>query len=363
MQEFIFSGRSSTRLLPEWIEQDAVLLSWPHMNTDWAPILGEVSTCFEKIALTILRHGRLLVVCPDTTQLPDSLHAHIGSGLCVVEMPTNDTWARDFGPLCLSSNGKTRQLVDFGFNAWGMKFAACYDNQICRNLFSIPDLWQQNVEKRGNLNFILEGGAIEIDGQGTLLTTASCIFESNRNPGFSREAILNTIAEELGAKRIHILEHGKLDGDDTDGHIDTLVRLCNDHTIAYVSAPEDNRDEHYQALKEMERELEPLASMGYELHPLPMAEATYNDEGDRLPATYANFLIFNSVVLYPTYATETDLLAKKALQDCFPNKELIGIDCRALIKQHGSLHCVTMQIPAGVLRKDLPALLRISDRV
>lgn len=93
--------------------------------------------------------------------------------------------------------------------------------------------------------------------KGTLLTTASCIFESNRNPGFSREAILNTIAEELGAKRIHILEHGKLDGDDTDGHIDTLVRLCNDHT-AYVSAPEDNRDEHYQALKEMERELNSL---------------------------------------------------------------------------------------------------------
>ncbi|KGN89630.1 hypothetical protein HQ45_06400 [Porphyromonas crevioricanis] len=357
MKVYSYSQRIVSTLLPEWSNQNAVLLSWPHEESDWKYMLEEVRSCFEKLALAILSRERLLLVCPNVEELPPSLTPYLGKGLCVVEMPTNDTWARDFGPLSLSDERGRMSLVDFGFNAWGMKFAACHDNMICRRLASIPFLWEDNVSMSTKLNFFLEGGAIETDGRRHILTTASCLFEPNRNPQLRAEEIAAEVAKSLGAEKLFVLEYGALEGDDTDGHIDTLARFCDEKTIAYV-APPDEADSHYADLSKMQEELSGLLPYGYRLIPLPMAEPIYDRGGCRLPATYANFLIMNDAVLYPTYASERDREAEATLRLCFPGKELIGVDCRALIRQHGSLHCVTMQFPVGLLRQDLPAVVK-----
>ena len=201
------------------------------------------------------------------------------------------------------------------------------------------------------LHFALEGGAIESDGEGTILTTSACLLSVNRN-GISRKTKIETYFNEtLGAKRILWLDYGYLAGDDTDSHIDTLARLCPDNTITYIKCTDTN-DEHYESLLNMQRQLESFRTAEgkpYRLIALPMAKAAY-DDGERLPATYANFLIINGAVLMPAYGTELDYVAHKALQKAFPNREIVDIDCQTLIRQHGSLHCVTMQYPLGIIK-------------
>lgn len=347
------NSNSTSILIPEWEHVGAVLLSWPHKDSDWAYMLDEVTQCFEHLALTILNHSNLIIVTPSKEIIPQSVTRFEGEKLRIVIIPTNDTWARDFGPLSLKNNDGSYSLVDFGFNAWGLKFASCFDNKICRNLFAQKGIWAKDIKTVSRLGFILEGGAIESNGCGTILTTASCIFEANRNPELSNEEICQTLCDELGAKNIIVLQHGSLKGDDTDGHIDTLVRICDQNTIAYVQAPSDTSDEHFEELKLMEKELEEWAAKDHlQLIPLPMAEPVYDkDEHNfRLPATYANFLILNDAVLFPTYSSSKDKEAEKALRKCFPSHKIIGIECSALIRQHGSLHCVTMQIPSPLLK-------------
>ena len=235
--------------------------------------------------------------------------------------------------------------MDFKFNGWGEKFPAELDNQICRNLM------QQGVfkgEYEDHLDFVLEGGSIESDGQGTILTTSQCLLAPHRNQPLTKAQIEARLLETLHAKRLLWLDHGYLAGDDTDCHIDTLARFCPDDTIAYVQCL-DKSDEHFEELKQMETQLKEFRTMEgkpYRLIPLPMAKAIYDEDGIRLPATYANFLIINGAVLMPTYGDEdTDLQAKERLQEAFPKHDIIGIDCRILITQHGSLHCCTMQFP------------------
>ena len=240
-------------------------------------------------------------------------------------------------------------IYDFGFNAWGLKFAANHDNQITQKLFE-SKVFAEEVKYHNHLNFILEGGAIESDGEGTLLTTSKCLLAPNRNQPLTKDEIEEFMMKTLGLKQILWLNHGYLSGDDTDNHIDTLARFCNKTTIAYVQCV-DEKDEHYQELKIMEEELAAFRTLKgepYNLIPLPMAEPVYKDDY-RLPATYANFLIMDRVVLMPTYNSDRDSVAMKQLQVAFPNREIVGIDCRTLIKQHGSLHCITMQYPKGFL--------------
>ncbi|MDO4673230.1 MAG: agmatine deiminase family protein, partial [Porphyromonadaceae bacterium] len=221
------NSNSTSTLIPEWEHAGAVLLSWPHKDSDWAYMLDEVTQCFEHLALTILNHSNLIIVTPSKEIIPQSVTRFEGEKLRIVIMPTNDTWARDFGPLSLKNNDGSYSLVDFGFNAWGLKFASCFDNKICRNLFAQKGIWDKDIKTVSRLGFILEGGAIESNGCGTILTTASCIFEANRNPELSNEEICQTLCDELGAKNLIVLQHGSLKGDDTDGHIDTLVRICD----------------------------------------------------------------------------------------------------------------------------------------
>ena len=200
---------------------------------------------------------------------------------------------------------------------------------------------------------MLEGGSIESDGCGTLLTTTECLTAPNRNEPMDKAEIEGYLVKLFNLKQVLWLDHGYLAGDDTDSHIDTLARICPNDTITYVQCL-DKEDEHYEALHLMEEQLKTFRTLEgneYLLLPLPMASPIFDEDGERLPATYANFLVMNTAVLYPTYnQPQNDQMAKAVLQQAFPNREIVGIDCQALIKQHGSLHCITMQYPVGVIK-------------
>lgn len=338
------------RLPAEWEEQDGVLLAWPHEGSDWRTHLELVEPVFIEIVKEISRYETALVSAPDPATVRDRLAA---AGVApekvrIFRIDSNDTWARDFGPITVLENGGP-VLLDFGFNGWGLKFAADLDNQITRRLadagaFSAP------LRTAG---LILEGGSIESDGSGTLMTTADCLLSPNRNPHLSREAIETELAALLGADRFLWLENGRLAGDDTDSHVDTLARLCPDDTIVHVAC-DDPADEHYLVINAMVRELRGFRTRQgdpYRLIPLPWPKARYDTDGERLPATYANFLVINGAVLVPTYRDENDEKAFSALAKAFPGRRVIGIDSLPLILQHGSLHCVTMQLPKGTIKE------------
>ena len=261
--------------------------------------------------------------------------------------PSNDTWVRDHGPITVLKDGEPC-LLDFTFNGWGNKFEAALDNQLTQHLHNLKSF---NNTRLNTIDLVLEGGSIEVDGEGTLLTTRRCLMAPTRNPNLSQQQIEMTLGNLLGVDRFLWLDHGYLAGDDTDSHIDTLARFCDARTITYVTC-DDHEDEHYTELKAMENELKAFRTRDgqpYTLVPLPWPQAKYDDDGHRLPATYANFLIINEVVLVPTYADWADKAALVQIKKCFPQREVIGVSCQPLILQHGSLHCVTMQLPAGVL--------------
>jgi len=338
------------RLPAEWETQDGILLAWPHEGTDWAYMLDDVRPVFTEIIRQIVRFERVLLTSPHAAETVEYL---TGSGVdmanvVVCEMPNNDTWARDFGPLTVMFNNLP-VLLDFGFNGWGLKFPANHDNLITRRLKEQGAL-KPNLKTIG---VVMEGGSIESDGLGTILTTAACLLSPNRNPQLDRSEIEQALASLLGAKRVLWLNHGYLAGDDTDSHIDTLARICPGNTIVY-QACDDQRDEHHRELKLMEEELMTFRAPDgspYRLIKLPWPKARFDEEAHRLPATYANFLVINGAVLVPTYRDkEKDDLALERVGQAFPGREIIGVDCLPLLEQHGSLHCVTMQLPQGVLQ-------------
>lgn len=332
----------------EWHPQSAIQLTWPHTETDWVDIIDEVTTFYVGLAKEILKHTQLLIVCNNVAEVSNNFTSTELKNITLVEIDSNDTWTRDHGAISVFIDGQPA-IYDFGFNAWGLKFASNYDNQITQKLFE-RGVYAEKVKYHNYLNFILEGGAIESDGEGTLLTTTQCLLAPNRNEPLTKEEIEAYLKNIFGLKQVLWLHHGYLSGDDTDSHIDTLARLCDKTTIAYVQCT-DQSDEHYQELKKMEQELAAFRTLDnepYNLIALPMAKPVYEDNY-RLPATYANFLIMDAVVLMPTYNTDKDAVAKKQLQKAFPDKEIVGIDCQTLIKQHGSLHCITMQYPEGFL--------------
>ena len=311
----------------EWEPQSAVQLTWPHDGTDWAPMLSEITAVYEELAREISKREQLIVVAPPNVQC----------SMFNVQCPTNDTWARDHGFITVMEKGELL-LLDFKFNGWGEKFPAELDNAINRQLYE-RGMVKGTYEP--HLDFVLEGGSIESDGKGTIFTTECCLMAPHRNQPLSKGEIEQRLKGYLGAERIVWLRHGSLIGDDTDGHIDTLVRIAPDDTLLYIGADEDHPD-----LKEMERELSCLRTCDnrpYHLLKLPLPRPIY-DGADRLPATYANYLVINGAVLVPTYAQpDLDAEAMRIIGKAFPDREIIGIDCRAVIKQHGSLHCCTMQ--------------------
>ena len=309
-------NKQNRRMPAEWEPQSMVQLTWPHKDTDWAPILPEITAVYDNLAREIRKREQLLIVD---------------------DIPHNDTWARDHGFITVEENGK-KILLDFCFNGWGEKFPANLDNAINRHLYE-QGLISGTYEN--HLDFVLEGGSIESDGKGTIFTTSCCLMAPHRNQPLTQLEIEKRLMQYLGAERVVWINHGSLIGDDTDGHIDTLVRICPNDTLLYIGDDEDHPD-----LVSMEDELKTFRTLDghpYRLLRLPLPRPIYDDV-DRLPATYANYLVVNGAVLVPTYnQPDLDQEAMNIIQQAFPDREIIGIDCRAVIKQHGSLHCCTMQ--------------------
>jgi len=318
----------------EWERQSAVQLTWPHKDTDWAPILPEITKVYEEMAREISRREQLIVVGPEN-MVPPMVNCQF------VNCKSNDTWARDHGFITAEEEGQLI-LLDFCFNGWGEKFPADLDNAINRQLHErgmVSGMYEPH------LDFVLEGGSIESDGRGTLFTTTHCLMAPHRNQPLTQQQIEDRLKEYLGAERVVWIDHGQLTGDDTDGHIDTLVRICPNDTLLYVGC-DDADDEQYDELRLMEQELQALRTLDgrpYRLLKLPMPRPIY-DGDDRLPATYANYLVVNGAVLYPTYGQrDLDSQACATIRKAFPDREMVAIDCRPVIRQHGSLHCCTMQ--------------------
>ncbi len=345
------SSPQSKRTLPaEWHRQSCVQLTWPHEGTDWKPLLPEVTECYVRLAAEILRRESLIVVSPEPSAVLKLLRQRLPEallqGITTLQIPTDDTWARDHAFISVIDEQGSLRLLDFRFNGWGQKFPSSLDNLICRRMAEkgVP---QGRYESQQD--FVLEGGSIESDGKGTLLTTSRCLLSPNRNEPLGKEAIELRLKRSLGAERVLWLEHGALEGDDTDGHIDTLARFCPCDTIAYVQCL-DPRDPHFPELSLMEQELRALRTPSgkpYRLIPLPMALPEHDKEGNRLPATYANFLAVNGAVLLPSYGhAPQDEAAQLALQEAFPGREIVQVNARILLEQHGSLHCSAMQFPS-----------------
>lgn len=341
----------TVRFPAEWEKQDAVILTWPNEATDWAYILDEVVDCYVNIARAIIDDEDLVIVTCDENQTRKQLGDVDYSRVHFYEIANNDTWARDFGPIGVIRDGKP-QLLDFTFNAWGMKFAADCDNLITSRL---ADMGAFDVPVVSHRDMVLEGGSVESDGNGTIMTTSMCLLQENRNPWMTREQIEKELKQRLGAEKILWIENGYLTGDDTDGHVDTIARFAPGNTIVYVGCDDEN-DEQYESLKAMEDELKAATNaqgVPYRLLRLPSPDPICENDLPvlRLPATYANFLIMNHQVLVPVYGQPADEKALAVVQEAFPDHKIVGIDCNALIKQHGSLHCVTMQLFANTLKK------------
>lgn len=335
-------------MLPaEWERQQAVLIAWPHADTDWAPRLPQVDACYQAMAHAIApRVPSLLIATPEPERVAP-LVSDIPNAQ-ILTVPTNDTWTRDYGPITLRASGGELELADFKFDGWGLKFAADLDNLVTSRIAAIPGTPMHDIPRRDLRHFTLEGGSIESDGAGTILTTAQCLLSPNRNGGLSMRQIEQTLMRTLGANRILWLRNGALEGDDTDSHVDTLARLLPGGVIAYTSCDRPD-DPHSATLAAMERELQSLRDNDgnpYRLIPLPIPEAIHDEDGQRLPATYANFLILNGSIILPTYADpHYDAIAIERIRQAAPRFEIVTVDCRELIRQHGSLHCATMQIP------------------
>ncbi|RDI99500.1 agmatine deiminase family protein [Dyella solisilvae] len=338
------------RLPAEWEPQSAVLIAWPHAGTDWADRLAEVETTYVALAAAVTRFQPLVIVVSGHELRLRVQSLLTGEGVDLskvrfVELPYDDTWLRDSGPITLTADGGGFQLTDFRFTGWGGKFGAEQDDALIAGLVD-EGVFGKAAHKR--IDWALEGGGIESDGVGTVLTTWRCLTQ--RHPEQSREEMSAILADSLHARRVLWLDYGYLEGDDTDAHIDTLARFAPGDRIVF-QACDDTQDPHHDELRRMGDELAALRTPDgrpYQLHPLPWARPII-DEGRRLAASYANYLIVNGAVLVPAYGDVADDEAARIIGLAHPGREIVQVPCRPLIWQNGSLHCITMQLPAGIV--------------
>jgi len=337
------------RFPAEWEPQSAILIAWPHAGTDWADRLGEVEETYIALVAAITRFEPV-IVCVADGDVEAYARARLASarvdmgGVRFVEVAYDDTWLRDSGPITLHASGGFR-LLDFRFTGWGGKFEASQDDQLVENLDN-SGIFLKSA--RQPIDFAMEGGAIETDGAGTLLTTWRCLHE--RHADADRQTLSTQLKQWLHQDRVLWLDHGYLEGDDTDAHIDTLARFAGKDAIVFQGC-DDALDPHYRELQAMAAELAGMRTADgqpYHLFALPWPRPVM-DENRRLAASYANFLIVNGAVLMPAYGDPADVRAQAVLAEAFPDREIVPIPCRPLIWQNGSLHCITMQLPLGLV--------------
>ncbi len=340
------------RFPAEWEPQSAVLLAWPHAGTDWADRLGEIEDSYVALVAAIARF-QPAIVCIADADVEAYARARLASAridmdrVHFVEVEYDDTWLRDTGPVTLSEGALSEdggfRLLDFRFTGWGGKFGAERDDRLVAQLHA-SGIFGSNVVQ--SIDFALEGGAIETDGSGTLLSTLHCLQE--RHPTLSEAELEARLGEWLGQDRFLWLRHGYLEGDDTDAHIDTLARFAAPDAIVY-QACDDPADGHFAELQAMAQELAAMRTRDgapYRLFALPWPSPVLDGER-RLPASYANFLILNDAVLVPAYDDPADPAAAAVLAEAFPGREIVPVPARALVWQNGSIHCLTMQMPEG----------------
>jgi agmatine deiminase len=320
------------RLQAEWEKQKALMVVFPTIQKDWQYCLEEIQKAYVRFINEIKKFQRCLILCDDKNKVTPFFKDL--TNLEFFQITTNDTWIRDFGGIDFYEDG-IKKTYDFTFNAWGGKFESELDNNVNEVLHVKGILTSPLIKEK----FILEGGSIESNGAGVLLTTEHCLLNQNRNKEFSKEEVLEKLKTLFGLKKVIMLSHGGLIGDDTDSHIDTLARFLDEKTIAYVQC-QDKNDIHFEELSLMEKELQ---KSGFELFPLPLPTPNFYKE-HRLPATYLNFVFINNALLIPTYNEKNDKSVLEKLQAFFPTKHVIGVDARAFIKEHGSLHCSCMNI-------------------
>lgn len=345
------------RLPAEWEEQEAVLMAWPHPDSDWGYIIREAREQFASLISAMMQNGErvLILSCePEATYsylneyiVRHGLNARHDFREDIIQMEHNDTWTRDYGPVgVLDQRTGSTVLLDFGFNAWGLKFPANHDNQVNFRLRGRVLYENAYVDCR---DFILEGGSIETDGKGTLLTTTECLLNPNRNPTYTKQEIERILSDRLGFDRFLWLAHGHIEGDDTDSHIDTLARLAPDDVIVYCGGDSEE-------MRKMEQELRGFTTRKgepYKLVELPAPDPIYDEDGRRLAATYANYLVTPGAVYMPLYSQpDKDNQALELIHTVYPDRTVIGIVCDTLIKQGGSLHCSTMQLLPGSIKKN-----------
>ncbi|GAB4258835.1 MAG: agmatine deiminase family protein [Methylomicrobium sp.] len=336
------------RFPAEWEKQAAVLIAWPDKNGDFGDNLDNVEESYRFIAETISRHESLIIVCKnaDHQQHIETLLQAGHAAIRFIHADYNDIWVRDTAFLTAERNGETL-LLNFRFNGWGGKYEHRADNALNQALLNHAPF---SAHPHLDIDMVLEGGSVESDGQGTILTTQQCLLNPNRNPNLNRAEIEAQLQAQFGARRVLWIDQENLDGDDTDAHIDTLARFCSPDTIAYTSC-NDPSDKHYSSLKNMEAQLQSLRTADgrpYQLIALDLPKPIFDEDGRRLPANYANFLIINGAVMVPVYEDPMDDVALDKLADCFPQHEIIATPCRPIVQQYGSLHCMTMQFPSGM---------------
>lgn len=342
---------SDIRFIAEWEPVESILLALPSKHTDWEYILPEATDQYRRLVKAITDEGiKVILLCHDVEKAKEILKDSNQVLISFIQMEYNDTWTRDYGMISVVRNDRMRAL-DFGFNGWGLKFAANKDNLVNLSLenagFMLPLVY------RNERDFILEGGSVESDGKGTVMTTSRCLQSPNRNGGKTKAELNQELLKRLGAEHVLWLDHGALEGDDTDSHIDTLARLAPDDTIVFTGTRNFD-DPQFESLLAMRAQLTLFRTVEgnpYNLVELPLPDPVLDEDGRRLPATYANYLVANGVIFMPTYAQpDKDELAMRSIRIAYPTHKVVGVDCRTLLRQHGSLHCATMQIPSGILK-------------
>ncbi|TQR29527.1 agamatine deiminase [Campylobacter sp. MIT 99-7217] len=314
------------KALAEWSKQELLMLALPHEKTDWKPYLDEILSAYKEFINAVICFQKVLLIGNDEhfykANFKDDERVEF------FQCPINDTWIRDFGAIDIMQDDRLVSL-NFHFNAWGNKFQSDLDDKVNSKLFK--DKFQSKLI---DVDMVLEGGSIDFNGDGIMLTSEYCLLNENRNAHLSKVQIEDKLKQIFNLKQIIWLKHGFIKGDDTDRHIDTLARFISKDTIVHCVC-EDKEDEHYEELLKMKEE---LSKTGFKLLELPLPKALFY-EGKRLGATYANFVFVNDALILPVYADENDELVIKRLAKALPQRKIVPIDARVFLRQNGSLHC------------------------